>query len=52
LIDLISVKLNALLIGKGIPMFAGLEQPLQLELVESKIYNSGVALLTYKPPRV
>lgn len=48
LIDEIIVKLNPLLIGSGIPVFARIEKPLALVLVDSKVYNSGVLFLTYR----
>jgi dihydrofolate reductase len=48
LIDEIVVKLNPLLIGPGIPLFAWIQQPLRLELINSKIYANGVLLLSYR----
>jgi dihydrofolate reductase len=51
LIDEIIVKLNPLLIGSGIPMFAHVPKPIQLQLIDCKAYSSGVVLLTYRPLR-
>lgn len=48
LIDEIVVKLNPLLIGEGISLFSRVARPLDLELLQSKIYENGVLLLTYR----
>ena len=48
-IDEIVVKLNPLLIGPGIPLFAFLKEPLHLTLEATKRYDNGVLLLTYRP---
>lgn len=48
LIDEIVVKLNPLLIGAGIPLLAGIEKPVPLELLHTKTYGNGVLLLTYR----
>jgi hypothetical protein len=42
------VKLNPRLIGAGIPLFARIKAPMLLELASSKVYSSGVALLSYR----
>ena len=49
LIDEIVVKLNPLLIGAGIPLFAHIETPVDLDLFAVKKYESGVVLLSYRP---
>ena len=49
LIDEIVVKLNPLLVGRGIPLFAGLDEPANLELFDTKRYECGVVLLSYRP---
>lgn len=49
LIDEIAVKLNPLLIGQGIPIFARVAKPVQLKYLGCREYNSGVVLLRYKP---
>ncbi|HBY59311.1 MAG TPA: dihydrofolate reductase [Solibacterales bacterium] len=48
LIDEIRVKLNPLLIGAGIPLFAAVPAPRLLKLTATKAYPNGVLLLTYQ----
>lgn len=47
LIDEVCIKLNPIVMAKGIPVVARTEAPLSLDLVESKTYDNGVVLLTY-----
>lgn len=47
LIDEIILKLNPVLFGEGIPMFAGRTRQTEIELKGSKVYESGVVLLRY-----
>ncbi|MFN7117984.1 MAG: dihydrofolate reductase family protein [Saprospiraceae bacterium] len=50
LIDELIIKLNPVLFGKGIPLFAS-QSPfatLPLTLLDTKTYDSGVLLLTYR----
>jgi dihydrofolate reductase len=47
LIDEVIVKLNPLVIGAGIPLFDGLDEPAPLKLAGTKVYESGVVLLSY-----
>ena len=49
LIDEIVVKLNPLLMGSGIPLFARIQEPARLDLFAVKRYESGVVLLSYRP---
>ena len=51
LVDEVIVKLNPLLIGPGIPLFDGLEEPTPLKLAGTKVYESGVVLLSYHVDR-
>lgn len=53
LIDVLIVKLNPVLLGSGIRLFEQSRKPVELTLTDTKIYNSGVVLLTYviKHPR-
>lgn len=47
LIDSIIIKLNPVLIGKGIRLFENSQKQVTLSLLEIKQYGSGVLLLTY-----
>lgn len=40
--------MNPVLLGAGIPLFAGVIKPAALELSDSKIYNNGFMLLRYR----
>ena len=48
LIDEIILKLNPVLFGKGIPLFSSSIKQTELELLDSKTYESGVVLLRYR----
>lgn len=48
LIDEIVLKVNPVLFGTGVPMFSEPTQQTGLELISSKIYESGVLLLKYR----
>lgn len=50
-IDRLIVKLNPVLLGRGVPLFVGLERPLSLRLTSTTRYTSGVALLEYAVAR-
>ncbi len=47
LIDSLIIKLNPVLLGKGIRLFERSDRKADLALLETKIYQSGVVLLTY-----
>jgi dihydrofolate reductase len=47
LVDEVIVKLNPILFGTGIPLFARRLQTTQLELLEDDVYPSGHMLLRY-----
>ena len=47
LIDVLIVKLNPVLLGRGIRLFERSSRPVDLSLTDTKVYNSGVVLLTY-----
>ena len=48
LIDEIVLKLNPLLYGTGIPLWAGVIRQTDLALMSTKVYNNGVVLLQYQ----
>lgn len=48
LIDEVIVKLNPVVFGSGIKLFGGSTKSANLRLIDTKVYNSGVVLLTYK----
>ena len=48
LIDEIILKLNPVVFGSGIPLFAGAIQQTALELTDSKVYKNSVLLLNYR----
>ncbi|MEO0376779.1 MAG: dihydrofolate reductase family protein [Cyanobacteria bacterium P01_A01_bin.17] len=47
LIDEIVIKLNPVLFGSGIPLFSDDIRQTDLSLIDSKIYSSGIILLSY-----
>jgi dihydrofolate reductase len=47
LVDEIGMAVHPILLGKGKPLFSGVERRIKLELVESKPYSSGLVYLTY-----
>lgn len=49
LIDEYQLMIDPVAIGNGTPLFKGLTTPMNLQLKDSRIFKSGVLLLTYKP---
>lgn len=49
LIDELRFMVNPIAIGKGTPIFQGLEERMKLELIETRHFRSGNALLCYRP---
>jgi dihydrofolate reductase len=47
LIDSLIIKLNPVLLGKGIRLFERSNRKADLSLIDTKVYKSGVVLLTY-----
>lgn len=52
LVDEYSVMVDPVALGAGTPLFEGLDQKLDLELTGSRVFSSGVVLLTYRPGAV
>ncbi|MDE1865186.1 MAG: dihydrofolate reductase family protein [Candidatus Micrarchaeota archaeon] len=52
LIDEFRFMISPVVIGGGTPIFAGLGQKLNLELVKTKQFKSGNVLLYYKPVQI
>lgn len=48
LVDEVILKLNPLLLGSGIPVLPDIGSQIDLELIDTKVYNSGVVLLSYR----
>ncbi len=48
LLDEVYIMVNPVVIGAGTPLFAGLQQPLNLKLTKSREFKSGNVLLYYK----
>lgn len=49
LIDEFRFMINPVIIGKGTPIFKGIDSKLNLELVKTRQFNSGNVLLYYRP---
>lgn len=48
LVDEVILKVNPLLLGSGIPVFSNIGRHVDLELIATKVYTSGVVLLSYR----
>lgn len=51
LIDTYQLMIDPVALGAGTPFLQGMKQPLDLELIDSKVFKSGVILLTYQPTK-
>jgi dihydrofolate reductase len=49
LIDLFHLVVHPVALGRGLPIFAGLESPLHLKLEDLRQTNTGVVAKTYRP---
>jgi dihydrofolate reductase len=47
LVDEVSLAVHPILLGQGTPLFHGIKHRIQLNLGDSKIYSTGLLLLTY-----
>lgn len=48
LIDEYHLAIHPVALGSGLPIFTGLEQPLYLELADTKVFPAGVTAQTYR----
>lgn len=48
LIDIIKVKFNPVIIGKGVKLFENLEDRINLNLIKSEHYRDGLQVLSYE----
>ena len=51
LVDEYRLILQPVALGDGLPLFKGLTEPVQLELVDAQTYKTGAALHVYRPAR-
>jgi dihydrofolate reductase len=51
LIDEYKITVSPVLIGKGLPLFQGLKEKINLKLIENKTFDSGVIGLVYQKVR-
>jgi dihydrofolate reductase len=49
LIDEYEFMIDPVALGEGVPVFKGMKSKLDLKLVSSKVFKSGIVLLTYQP---
>lgn len=51
LIDEYKITVSPVLIGKGLPLFQGLKEKINLKLIENKTFDSGAIGLVYQTLR-
>lgn len=51
LIDEYQFMIDPIAIGEGTPVFNGMKKELELELVDSKVFKSGIVLVHYRPKK-
>lgn len=51
LIDEYKITVSPVLIGSGLPLFDGIEEKVNLKLIENKSFNSGALGLVYQTVR-
>lgn len=47
LVDEISLAVHPIILGKGTPLFQGIDKRIRLELTDTKTYSSGLMMVTY-----
>lgn len=52
LIDKYRIFVAPVLLGDGKPLFGGIQDELRLELVDTKLFVSGLVILDYQPERI
>jgi len=48
LIDIVKIKLNPLILNKGVPLFGDATKSYNLELLETNLYDKGLQIITYR----
>lgn len=48
LVDEVTLKINPVMLGEGIPVVSHLKAPVRFDLIGSKAYDNGVVLLSYR----
>ncbi|HUX84939.1 MAG TPA: dihydrofolate reductase family protein [Chitinophagaceae bacterium] len=49
LIDEYQFQINPIALGEGTPIFRGIQKRVKLELIQSRVFKSGIVLVCYKP---
>ena len=49
LVDVFRLVVHPIVLGRGLPIFAGLENPVHLKLEDLKQFDTGVVVKTYRP---
>ena len=52
LIDEFRIFVNPIVLGSGKPLFKGIQDKLNLKLIETKVFGSGNVLLCYQPEKL
>ncbi len=47
-IDVLKIKLNPLILGKGVKLFGASRQSFKTELLDTELYDKGLQFMTYK----
>ena len=49
LVDVFRLVVDPIVLGRGLPIFAGLENPVHLKLEDLKQFDTGLVVKTYRP---